>query len=175
MSNTFHRLLLDKFLTFILNAVYRSLFIQTLDTPNHNALKFVPGLKVMGDRGTKQIENFREASVSPLARDLFKIDGIKSLLLGPDFVSINKKEEFDWEDLKLQIFDTITTFYESGKDILSQEDLPSDTAILPEDDEVVASIKELIDTRVRPGVQEDGGDIEYKVRFEFSLLFLLED
>jgi len=102
---------------------------------------------------------------SPLARELFKIHGVKSVMLGNDFVTVVKEPneaEVTWKRLTDQIESCLTDFFASGKPVIDPEaTAPEDTQIQTEDSETVAMIKELIETRVRPAVQQDGGDIEY--------------
>ncbi|XP_046925645.1 NFU1 iron-sulfur cluster scaffold homolog, mitochondrial isoform X2 [Lynx rufus] len=99
---------------------------------------------------------------SPLARQLFRIEGVKSVFFGPDFITVTKEsEELDWNLLKPDIYATIMDFFASGLPLVTEE-TSSGEAGSEEDDEVVAMIKELLDTRIRPTVQEDGGDVIYK-------------
>ena len=103
------------------------------------------------------------AFCSPLARQLFRIEGVKSVFFGPDFIIITKEsEDLDWNLLKPDIYATIMDFFASGLPVLTEEAPRTDTAQSEEDDEVVLMIKELLDTRIRPTVQEDGGDVIYK-------------
>lgn len=143
--------------------ISRSMFIQVQSTPNPNSLKFVPGVSVLGT-GTADFSNQLEARRSPLARQLFKIDGVKGVFFGPDFITVTKSgEEVDWQVLKPDIFANIMDFFASQQPILSGEEEPSATNDTESDDnETVTMIKELLDTRIRPTVQEDGGDIVYK-------------
>ncbi|XP_055340035.1 NFU1 iron-sulfur cluster scaffold homolog, mitochondrial-like isoform X1 [Paramacrobiotus metropolitanus] len=141
----------------------RTMFIQTQDTPNPNSLKFLPGRTVM-ESGTADFPTEAKAARSPLARLLFKIEGVKSVFFGSDFITITKMDdEVDWKVLKAEIYAVIMDFFASNLPILHEEE-PSaqDTKVTEEDDETVAMIKELIETRIRPTVQEDGGDIIYK-------------
>jgi len=140
----------------------RNLFIQVQDTPNPLSLKFLPGQKIV-EGGTADFPNVGATRTSPLARNLFKVDGVTRVFFGPDFVTITKTdEETDWTVLKPQIFAIIMDYLSSGQPILSEDLPPGDTDILPEDSETVAMIKDLLETRIRPTVQEDGGDIIYK-------------
>uniref|UniRef100_A0A8C4U9S7 NFU1 iron-sulfur cluster scaffold homolog, mitochondrial n=1 Tax=Falco tinnunculus TaxID=100819 RepID=A0A8C4U9S7_FALTI len=161
---SFHRLLQKKqFLpsTAWHNAV-RSMFIQTQDTPNPNSLKFIPGKEVLESR-TMEFSTPAAAFCSPLARQLFKIEGVKSIFFGPDFITITKEsEDLDWNLLKPDIYATIMDFFASGLPVVTDEAPRTDTGASEEDDEVVLMIKELLDTRIRPTVQEDGGDVIYK-------------
>eukprot|EP00731_Ephydatia_muelleri_P005693 Em0002g1869a len=116
----------------------RSMFIQVQSTPNPNSLKFVPGVSVLGT-GTADFSNPLEARRSPLARQLFKIDGVKGVFFGPDFITVTKSgEEVDWQVLKPEIFATIMDFFASQQPILSGEEEPlaKDTDV--EDNETVA-------------------------------------
>lgn len=140
----------------------RTMFIQTHDTPNPNSLKFLPGVDVLGS-GTMDFPTSRSAHGSPLARNLFRIDGVQRVFFGPDFITVTKMDDdaVEWPVLKAEIYAVIMDFFASGLPILTEEKPPADTEILEEDDETVALIKELLDTRIRPTVQEDGGDIVY--------------
>ncbi|KAM9810971.1 NFU1 iron-sulfur cluster scaffold homolog, mitochondrial [Neosynchiropus ocellatus] len=141
----------------------RTMFVQTQDTPNPNSLKFLPGRPVM-ESGTMNFEGPRDAFCSPLARQLFRIDGIKSVFFGPDFITITKSDEqMEWRVIKPDVFAAIMDFFTSGLPVVNEDSVPSaDTAPSEDDDEVVAMIKELLDTRIRPTVQEDGGDVLYR-------------
>ena len=102
--------------------------------------------------------------VSPLASSLFRIDGVKSVFYGPDFITITKDSETPWQLLKPEIYGSMMDFFSSKAELFKEGSEASgaqDTAILPEDDEIVATIKELIETRIRPTIMEDGGDLEY--------------
>ncbi|XP_032266703.1 NFU1 iron-sulfur cluster scaffold homolog, mitochondrial isoform X1 [Halichoerus grypus] len=139
----------------------RHMFIQTQDTPNPNSLKFIPGKPVLETR-TMDFPTPAAAFRSPLARQLFRIEGVKSVFFGPDFITVTKEsEELDWNLLKPDIYATIMDFFASGLPLVTEE-TSSGEAGSEEDDEVVAMIKELLDTRIRPTVQEDGGDVIYK-------------
>uniref|UniRef100_A0A8C5U879 NFU1 iron-sulfur cluster scaffold homolog, mitochondrial n=1 Tax=Malurus cyaneus samueli TaxID=2593467 RepID=A0A8C5U879_9PASS len=140
----------------------RGMFIQTQDTPNPNSLKFIPGREVLESR-TMEFATPAAAHCSPLARQLFRIEGVKSVFFGPDFITITKEsEDLDWNLLKPDIYATIMDFFASGLPVVTDEAPRTDTAASEEDDEVVLMIKELLDTRIRPTVQEDGGDVIYK-------------
>ncbi|XP_011301855.1 NFU1 iron-sulfur cluster scaffold homolog, mitochondrial [Fopius arisanus] len=140
----------------------RDMFIQTQDTPNPNSLKFIPGVPVLEPAQTKDFPNATEGYCSPLAKMLFRIEGVKSVFYGPDFITVTKiDEDVDWNLLKPEIFATIMDFFSTGLPIMSEEQPSSDTQINEDDDEIVQMIKELLDTRIRPTVQEDGGDIVF--------------
>ncbi|XP_011145028.1 NFU1 iron-sulfur cluster scaffold homolog, mitochondrial isoform X2 [Harpegnathos saltator] len=140
----------------------RNMFIQTQDTPNPNSLKFIPGVSVLGEGCTKDFPNAKDAYCSPLAKMLFRIEGVKAIFFGPDFITVTKlDEDIEWKLLKPEIFATIMDFFASGLPIMDESQLAADTQISTDDDEVVQMIKELLDTRIRPTVQEDGGDIVF--------------
>lgn len=137
----------------------RSLFIQTELTPNVNAIKFKPGKDILEKGITYEYLSKREAMTSPLASSLFRIDGISSVFYGQDFITITKDLDTNWQILKPDIYGTIMDFVSSGQPLLSES--KTDTTIEEDDDEVVSMIKELLDTRIRPTIQDDGGDVEY--------------
>ena len=153
----------------------RNMFIQTQETPNPNSLKFLPGVRVL-DSGTRDYPNIRAAmNSSPLAKLLFRIEGVKSVFFGPDFITVTRTdEEADWNVIKPLVFATIMDFFTSGQPVLFEEDEKEAYATgepAEEEDETVMMIKELLETRIRPTVQEDGGDITY-VDFKDGVVFL---
>ncbi|WKY07622.1 hypothetical protein Q1695_007242 [Nippostrongylus brasiliensis] len=142
----------------------RSLYIQVQDTPNPLSLKFLPGQAILDQPRTYEYTSVAAARDSPLARELFRVDGVRSVFFGEDFITVTKKdEETNWGLMRAEIMSTIANFIESGKPVISEGSVPeySDTAIHEDDDDTVAMIKELLESRVRPMVQEDGGDIMY--------------
>ncbi|KAG6814422.1 hypothetical protein H0H92_007425 [Tricholoma furcatifolium] len=144
----------------------RSMFIQTETTPNADSLKFIPGVPVMGE-GTAEFLDTRSALASPLALRLMGVEGVTSVFYGPDFVTIAKDSENTWAVIKPEIYSLLMEYFSSGQPLFrSEEDRenagPQDTRILDTDSETVAMIKELLETRVRPSIMEDGGDIEYR-------------
>lgn len=142
----------------------RSMFIQTETTPNEDSLKFLPGQSVMTS-GTAEFLDIRSSMTSPLAKKLFGIAGVKGVFYGPDFVTVSKDSEHQWSLLKPEIYANIMEFFQTGQSLFLDPDSQQgsvDTLILDTDSETVAMIKELLDTRVRPAIQEDGGDIEYR-------------
>ena len=108
----------------ICRTIRRFLFIQTLETPNPNFLKFLPVGKTVLETGTRDFASIREAIHSPLALQLFCAEGINRVFLGNNYISVGKKDEFKWEELKSVVFDLITTHYNSGKPIVDSS-LPS--------------------------------------------------
>jgi Fe-S cluster biogenesis protein NfuA len=146
------------------------MFIQTQSTPNPETLKFLPGRDV-SPKTAYEFANEDEASASPLASALFGVNGVRGVFLGEDFVSITKDADADWSHLKPQALAAIMDHFVSGAPVIA--DIAKAEAPAAEDDivydgetaEIVAEIKELIATRVRPAVAQDGGDIIFK-RFD---------
>ncbi|CAB9518945.1 NFU1 iron-sulfur cluster scaffold homolog, mitochondrial [Seminavis robusta] len=149
----------------------RSIFVQSVETPNPESLKFVPtGIVVLPDgdvNGFFVSKSDPQESIlrSPLAKQLFQIDGVKAVYLGADFVTITKVARSPWKSMRPQILDVLMNFFDEDVPALLDQPEFIDTTILDDDDEIVAMIKELIESRIRPAVQEDGGDIRY-VSFE---------
>jgi NFU1 iron-sulfur cluster scaffold homolog, mitochondrial len=152
---------------------WRSVFVQTAETPNPESLKFIPtGVVVMEDadqngQGFYVTRNGDQNEIlkSPLATKLLQVDGVKSIFLGSDFITITKYAEEKWQYIRPELFSIIMDWADSGEKAVLDAPLITDTTILDDDDEIVAMIKELIETRIRPAVQQDGGDIRY-VGFE---------
>jgi Fe-S cluster biogenesis protein NfuA len=147
------------------------MFIETEQTPNPATLKFLPGRDVLGDR-TAYFSEPDAAAKSPLALRLFEVDGVAAVFLGADFVTITS-DGTDWQNLKPAILGVIMEHFTAGLPVM-ESDAPA-TAHAETDDgedsEIVAQIKELLDTRVRPAVAQDGGDIVYN-RFEDGIVYL---
>lgn len=106
----------------------------------------------------------RDTHSSALARKLFAVDGIRSVFYGPDFITVTKSEDVNWAHVKPEVFSLITEALNSGQPVVAEGEtsMAADTAPAEGDTEVVAMIKELLDTRIRPAIQEDGGDIEFR-------------
>ena len=148
------------------------MFIQTEPTPNPLTLKFLPGRVVM-QSGTAFFQNKSEVNNSPLAKKFFEIDGVEGVFFGSDFITITKKEELDWQIIKPSIFTIITDHFNSDNPVVLS-DTNSDKDEVKKDDnesDVVKQIKELINTKVRPAVAMDGGDIVYQ-KFEEGVVYL---
>lgn len=145
------------------------MFIQTETTPNPATLKFLPGLTVM-ETGTADFREAEKAKAeSPLASRLFDIDGIEGVFFGADFITLTKAEAKEWYLLKPAILGVIMEHFTAGRPVLSA---PRDETQNPEDDdEIVVQIKDLLETRVRPFVAQDGGDIVYR-GFEDGVVLL---
>jgi len=149
----------------------RPMFIQTQDTPNPNSLKFLPGTQVLGST-TMDFPTITDAQCSPLAKLLFRIEGVKSVFLGPDFLTISKHDEADWKTIKPEIFATLMDFFTSGLPVVHlEEKMAGDSGETDEDDDTIQMIKELLDTRIRPTVMEDGGDLIF-VSFKDGIVHL---
>ncbi|VDL15984.1 unnamed protein product [Hymenolepis diminuta] len=148
--------------------VCRSLFIQWNETPNPNSRKFIPGRSVL-DYGTMDFPSKQSTVKSPLARNLFHIEGVSGVLLGPDFVTVTKSTDAEWTTLNPDIFACLMDFFATGTPVLNE---PREAVEVDEDeDTTITMIRELLDTRIRPTVQEDGGDITY-VDFKDGVVYL---
>ncbi len=148
------------------------MFIQTEATPNPATLKFLPGKTVMPS-GTLDFRSRDEAASSPLAERLFDVPGVSGVFFGTDFVTVTKNGG-EWQHLKPAILGAIMEHYLSGQPLTTGAAAPqqaSDEFFDPKDAETVAAIKELLDTRVRPAVASDGGDITFR-GFERGVVYL---
>ena len=146
------------------------MFIQTEQTPNPATLKFLPGRDVMGTAGTADFPNRQLAEGSPLARRLFTVEGVTAVFLGSDFITVTKAPDMEWHVLKPMVLGAVMEHFTSGEPVVvASADEAAAAGV--EDDEVVGQIRELIDTRVRPAVAMDGGDIVFH-GFEDGVVFL---
>jgi Fe-S cluster biogenesis protein NfuA len=140
------------------------MFIQTEATPNPATLKFIPGKPVLAS-GTREYREADEAAQSPLATRLFEIDGVTGVFFGPDFISVTKGE-CEWQHLKPAILGAIMEHYLSGAPVVedgASAEAQGEGEFFEESDaDTVDTIKELLDTRVRPAVAQDGGDITFQ-------------
>jgi len=149
----------------------RTVFISTENTPNPESIKFLPGTTVLDNEDGRghsltKSDPIEDILKSPLATNLFKIDGVKAIYFGNDFVSITKFATGKWQFMRPEIFSVLMDFFDNPDyKVLLEQPLITDTTVLDDDDEIVAMIKELIEDRIRPAVQDDGGDILY-VNFE---------
>ena len=135
------------------------MFIQTEQTPNPSTLKFLPGRVVM-EKGTLDFASADTAGASPLARRLFSVEGVERVFFGTDFVTVTKAADRDWQILKPAILGGIMEHYTSGEPVVSE--IAAGAESTADDDEIVAQIKDLLETRVRPAVAQDGGDIVFQ-------------
>lgn len=133
------------------------MFIQTEATPNPLTLKFIPGVEVM-KTGTVFFTGREDASISPLASTLFDIDGVTAIFLGSDFITVTKDESSHWEALKPILLTAIMDHFVAGKPVMIKAGTAAPVSD-ENDSDLVKQIKELIETRVRPAVAQDGGDI----------------
>ena len=152
------------------------MFIQTEPTPNPATLKFLPGRVIM-EEGTVFFQSKSDCINSPFAKRLFAVEGVVSVFFGTDFITITKDENLDWQVLKPMILGAIMDHYNSGEEVLvqSKSDSKKGDSVLPEseqeDSEIVKQIKELLDSRVRPAVAMDGGDIVFQ-DFKEGIVYL---
>mgnify|MGYP000712269144 CR=1 FL=1 len=135
------------------------MFIQTEATPNPATLKFLPGRQVMPE-GTLDMTTAAEAEQSPLATRHFAIDGVTGVFFGYDFVTVTKAKG-EWQHLKPAILGAIMEHFQSGQPVMTGEQAAAHQAHDGPDSDIVKQIKELLDTRVRPAVAQDGGDITF--------------
>ncbi len=138
------------------------MFIQTESTPNPATLKFLPGQTVL-EMGTADFPTPDGAGSSPLAQRIFGVDGVTGVFFGTDFVTVTKAEAMDWDHLKPAILGAIMEHFQSGQPVMADGAVQASghAAHDGEDAEVVGQIKELLDSRVRPAVAQDGGDITF--------------
>ncbi|WP_371171300.1 NifU family protein [Aliiroseovarius sp. 2305UL8-7] len=148
------------------------MFIQTESTPNPATLKFLPGQAVLGT-GTADFPTADTAGSSPLAERIFKVQGVTGVFFGADFVTVTKGEDTEWDHIKPAILGAIMEHFQSGQPVMAGEaTAPSGHADHDgEDGEIVEQIKELLDTRVRPAVAQDGGDITFH-GFDRGIVYL---
>ncbi|KAL5339081.1 scaffold protein Nfu/NifU N terminal-domain-containing protein [Aspergillus crustosus] len=166
----------------------RTIFIQTESTPNPDALKFIPNHRVLPEGfSTSFLEYLSPRSTlapphpSSLAANLFNVDGVQSVFYGTEFITVTKASDANWAHIKPEVFSLITQAVTSGEAIVSTVEKSGETAqkggnedslsYNEDDDEVVSMIKELLETRIRPAIQEDGGDIEFR-GFENGIVML---
>ena len=133
------------------------MFVQTQITPNPNSLKFLPEKKV-SNSGPYEILK-KDGIKNDLLRNIFSINGVESIFLGEDFISVNKNDKIDWEDIKHIVISLINDFYSSGKQFVIDESLEEEHSNL---DEIEKKIVKILDQKIRPAVAKDGGDIKFK-------------
>jgi NFU1 iron-sulfur cluster scaffold homolog, mitochondrial len=134
------------------------MFIQTEVTPNPNSLKFLPG-KTVSNNGSFEITK-KEDTNSELIRNLLSINGVTGVFLGKDFLSINKNDTINWEEIKHIAISLINDFYSSGKEFVVANELFEQKK--EEFDEIEKKIISILETKIRPAVAKDGGDIKFK-------------
>ena len=136
------------------------MFIQTELTPNPKTVKFIPG-KEVSPKKSVSYKDILEAENSPLAKKLFLIDGIDSVFLGSDFISITKTDNFEWQVLKPLILSQIMQHYMSDENVIDEIKETIPVEVNAEDKDIAIQIEELLETRVRPSVAGHGGDIVF--------------
>jgi Fe-S cluster biogenesis protein NfuA len=142
------------------------MFIQTEATPNPEVLKFLPGREVLGE-GAREFTTADDAAVSPLAAALFDLGDVTGVFFGPDFLTVTKDPTAEWPHLKAPVLAAIMDHFTSGQPLMNDasSDGHDDTTYEGDTAQIVAEIKDLLDTRIRPAVAQDGGDITFS-RFE---------
>jgi len=134
------------------------MFVQTQKTPNPNSLKFIPG-KLVSNNGSFEINNKDEVN-NDLIRNILSINGVTGIFLGEDFLSVNKKENINWEDVKHIVISLINEFYSDGKEFIIDKKLDNEKQA--NFDEIEKQIIKILDTKIKPAVARDGGDIKFK-------------
>ncbi len=134
------------------------MFVQTQTTPNPNSLKFIPGKTVSREESFEVTK--KDKINNNLVRNILSINGVTSLFLGSDFISVNKKEDIDWEDVKHIVISLINEYYDSGKNVViesSKNEKKSEKNLI----DIEKKIVEILDNKIRPAVERDGGDIKF--------------
>ena len=134
------------------------MFVQTQKTPNPNSLKFIPG-KLVSNNGSFEINNKDEIN-NDLIRNILSINGVTGIFLGEDFLSVNKKENTSWGDVKHIVISLINEFYSDGKEFILDKKLDNEKQA--DFDEIEKKIIKILDTKIKPAVARDGGDIKFK-------------
>jgi len=145
------------------------MFIQTEKTPNPATIKFLPGQEILSGGGSMDFQDANNTNASPLAKRLFTLPGVSGVFLGGDFVSVSKSDDTDWNMLKPMILTALMEHLSTGQPIIDAALVKKDDG--EEDDEITAQIKELLETRVRPAVMMDGGDIVFE-SFDSGVVYL---
>ena len=148
------------------------MFIQTESTPNPATLKFLPGQAVL-EAGTADFPSAEAAEKSPLAQRVFAVEGVSGVFFGTDFVTVTKSETVEWDHINPAILGAIMEHFQSGQPVMAGDSAAAGghAEHTGEDGEIVGQIKELLDTRVRPAVAQDGGDITFH-GFERGVVYL---
>ena len=133
------------------------MFVQTESTPNPNSLKFLPGKKV-SNSGPYEITNKEDIS-NELVRNILSVNGVEGIFLGEDFISVNKNNLINWDDIKHIVISFINDFYSDGKEFVIDENLNEEKNDL---NEIEQKIVKILDQKIRPAVARDGGDIKFK-------------
>nr|WP_320409986.1 NifU family protein [Candidatus Finniella inopinata] len=144
--------------------------MQTEETPNPNSLKFIPGREVMGEQPPLSFKKGDDCKTSPLAERLLQINGLQDVFFGSDFITLSKQDSEDWFVLKPLILGTLMEAFVNGLPIHQTFEASSTSAVVS-DDPLVVQICELLETRIRPAVAQDGGDITFE-GFEEGVVYL---
>lgn len=144
------------------------MYIQTQDTPNPNTLKFIPGIEILKN-GSKQFNKNDNCTDSLLAQQLFEVDGVDSIFFGSDFISITKQNEVDWETIKTFILSKLVDHFLAGLPVIKE--LKNEKKPIKVNSKIEEQIIELLDSKIRPAVAQDGGDIIYN-KFENGIVYL---
>ena len=137
------------------------MLVETVETPNPNSLKFIPNMTVSEIGPVEIFKDKKEDKKIPLANNILAIEGVTSIFFGDDFISVNKKEPVKWDDLKPGIISEINDFYGKGNKVVLKKKLENNDQ-QKEESEVVTKIKEVLESKIRPAVARDGGDIKFK-------------
>ena len=140
------------------------MFVQTQTTPNPNSLKFMPG-KVVSNKGPIEITNKKNIN-NELVKNILSINGVTGIFLGKDFLSVNKKADIEWNDLKHIIISYINEFYSSGNELVIDDKSEENVS---EFKEIETKIIKILETKIRPAVARDGGDIKFN-KFENGIV-----
>ena len=148
------------------------MFIQTESTPNPATLKFLPGQTFL-EMGTADFPSAESADKSPLALRIFAVEGVTGVFFGNDFVTVTKADAVDWDHIKPALLGAVMEHFQSGQPVMAEDAAPASghAEHSGEDGQIVNQIKELLDTRVRPAVAQDGGDITFH-GFERGVVYL---
>jgi len=133
------------------------MYVQTEITPNPNSLKFLPGKKV-SNSGSYEIVK-KDGVKNDLIRNILSVNGVDGIFLGEDFISVNKNDKINWDDIKHIVISLINDFYSDGKEFVIDENLMDQS---PELDDIEKKIVKILDQKIRPAVAKDGGDIKFK-------------
>ena len=133
------------------------MFVQTEVTPNPNSLKFLPGKKV-SNSGPYEITN-KDDIQNELVRNILSVNGVESIFLGQDFISVNKSDNIKWDEIKHIVISLINDFYSNGKEFVIDENLKEENFDLSE---IESKIVKILEEKIRPAVARDGGDIKFK-------------
>ena len=146
------------------------MFIETEPTPNPNSMKFLPGRPVLPE-GSRNFLRPEDAAISPLARSLFTIEGVEGVFLGPDFITVSKVAEQDWQMMRPFLLAAIMDHFLANHPVLQEGSAAQIDASPEGEPEIVVKIKEILDSRVRPAVAQDGGDIVFR-GYEAGIVYL---